>query len=47
MKIDFANLQNQHDDEPEEMAEALNSIINQKEVIETIYQQLKEKIVEL
>jgi len=40
-------ISNQHDDEPEEMAEVLNSIINQKEVIETIYQQLKEKIIDL
>jgi len=37
-------ISHQYDDEPEEMAEALNNIISQKEVIETIYKNLKHKI---
>jgi len=37
-------ISHQYDDEPQEMAEALNSIWSQKEVIESVYKQLKERI---
>ncbi len=37
-------ISHQYDDEPEEMAEALNNIVSQKETIESIYIYLKQKI---
>jgi predicted nucleotidyltransferase len=37
-------ISHQYDDEPEEMAEAINNILSQKDIIESIYKNLKEKI---
>ncbi len=36
-------ISHQYDDEPEEMAQAINNILNQKGIIENIYIQLKER----
>lgn len=40
-------ISHQYDDEPEEMAQAINNLVNQKEIIENIYFSLKRKYNEL